>query len=135
VIVELSAVNWLAVVAAAVSAFAIGGLWYSALFAKLWMAESGMTPEKAGQGNPAKIFGLSFVLTLVASYTFAVFLGPQATASFGAMAGFVAGAAWVATSFGTNYLFEHKSLRLWLVNAGYHTVQFTVMGAILGAWR
>jgi hypothetical protein len=75
------------------------------------------------------------VLTLAASFTFAVFLGPQATAAFGATAGFVAGAAWVATSFGMNYLFEHKSLRLWLVNAGYHTVQFTVMGTILGAWR
>lgn len=129
-------VNWLAVVVAAVSAFAIGALWYSpALFARSWMADSGMTEEKVAQGNPAKVFGLSFVLTLAASFTFAVFLGPQATAAFGATAGFVAGAAWVATSFGMNYLFEHKSLRLWLVNAGYHTVQFTVMGTILGAWR
>jgi hypothetical protein len=133
---DLSSVNWLAVVVAAASAFAIGGLWYSpVLFAKPWIADSGMTEQKAAQGNPAKIFGVSFVLTLVASYTFALFLGSRGTAAFGAMAGFIAGATWVASSFGINYLFEHKSLRLWLVNAGYHTVQFTVMGAILGAWR
>ena len=37
-----------------------------------------------------------------------------------------------ATSFGVNYLFEQKSLRLFLINAGYVTVQFTVMGLVLG---
>lgn len=27
-----------------------------------------------------------------------------------------------------NYLFERKSMTLFLVNGGYHTVQFTLMG-------
>ena len=54
--------------------------------------------------------------------------------AFGAGAGFAAGFAWVAASFGVNYLFEAKSCKLFLVNGGYHTVQFTVMGAILGVW-
>jgi hypothetical protein len=31
-------------------------------------------------------------------------------------------------------LFEHKSLKLFLVNGGYHTVQFTVIGLVLGLW-
>ena len=30
------AINWLAVIAAAASSFLLGGLWYSALFAKAW---------------------------------------------------------------------------------------------------
>ncbi len=42
------------------------------------------------------------------------------------------GLFWVATSFGVNYLFELKSLKLWLINAGYHTLQFTLYGLIFG---
>ena len=38
----------------------------------------------------------------------------------------------IATSFGVNYLFEQKSLKLWFINAGYHSVQFTLYGLIFG---
>jgi CRISPR/Cas system-associated protein endoribonuclease Cas2 len=31
-----------------------------------------------------------------------------------------------------NYLFEQKSFKLWLINAGYHSLQFTVYGLIFG---
>jgi hypothetical protein len=41
----------------------------------------------------------------------------------------------VAASFGINYLFEQKSFTLFLVNGGYHTVQFTLYGLILGLWH
>jgi hypothetical protein len=30
------------------------------------------------------------------------------------------------------YLFEGRSLKLWLINAGYFTLMFTIMGALLG---
>ena len=43
-----------------------------------------------------------------------------------------AGLCWVAASFGINYLFERRPLGLWLINGGYHTLQFTVFGLILG---
>ena len=33
----------------------------------------------------------------------------------------------------TGYLFERRSFKLWTINAGYHTVQFTLIGAIIGA--
>ena len=36
---------------------------------------------------------------------------------------------------GVVYLFEQRPLKLWLVNAGYMTVAFSVMGAILALWR
>jgi hypothetical protein len=50
-------------------------------------------------------------------------------------AGFAAGLCWVAAAFGTNYLFEHRSLKLFLINGGYVTLQFTAIGAILGFWH
>ena len=45
------------------------------------------------------------------------------------------GLAFVATSYGINYLFASKPLRLYLIDAGYVAALMTIMGAILGAWR
>jgi hypothetical protein len=133
---SISGLNYGAVLVAAVLAFVIGGAWYSpALFGKAWQRETGLSDAQLQAGNPAKIFGLSFVLALVAAFVFALFLGPKPALGRATSAGAMAGIAWVSTSFGINYLFEHKSLTLFLVNAGYHTVQFTTMGLVLGLWH
>jgi hypothetical protein len=129
-------INWLAALAAGVSSFVVGGLWYSpALFGKAWQRETGLTDEQLKAGNPAKIFGGSLVLSVAAAVMFAMFLGPNPALGFATGAGFAAGLFWVAASFGINYLFEHKGLRLFLINGGYHTVQFTVFGLVLGLWH
>jgi len=125
-------VNYLAVVIAAVASFLSGGLWYSnALFGKAWQRESGVTDEQIKNGNMAKIFGLSLVLSLLAAWVFALFLGPRPPVALGLGAGFSAGLCWVAASFGINYLFERRSFKLFLINGGYHTLQFTIIGLTL----
>ena len=129
-------VNYLAVLAAAVATFALGGLWYSpALFGKAWQREAGVTEEKMKSANMTLIFGLTFVLALIAAWVFALFLGPRPPMALGLGAGFSAGLCWVAASLGINYLFERKSLKLWLINGGYHTLQFTIIGLILALWH
>lgn len=128
-------VNWLAVAAAAIAAFLLGGIWYSpVLCGRVWMRETGLTEPELAERSPALVFGVSFVLALVAAAVLAMFLGPEVTPAFGAGAGAAAGIAWVGTSFGINYLFERRSLALWLVNAGYHALQFTLTGLVLGLW-
>ncbi len=126
-------INWLAVLAAATSSFLLGGVWYSALFAKQWQTAAGLSDEAIKNGNMALIFGGSFVLALIASASFAMFLGNEIDAMTGALYGLTAGLCWVAASFGINYLFERKNLALFLINGGYHTLQFTLIGLILGA--
>lgn len=64
-----------------------------------------------------------------------MFLGSSSTLGTGAFYGFLAGFGWVAMSFAINDLFEQRSFKLLAINAGYHTVGFTLMGAILGAWH
>ena len=127
--------NIWAVLVAAVSAFVLGGLWYSPmLFGKPWQREAGVSEEQMKNANMGLIFGLAFVLSLVASLVFALFLGPRPPVSLGLGAGFAAGLCWVGASFGINYLFERKSLKLFLINGGYHTLQFTLIGLILALW-
>lgn len=129
-------INWLAVIAAAISTFALGGLWYSpVMFFKAWQRSAGLTDEQLQKGHPGKIYGGAFVLSLIAAAVFALFIGPKPDVGFATAAGFSAGLCWVATSFGINYLFERKGFCLFLVNGGYHTVQFTLFGLILGLWH
>ena len=126
-------VNWLAVFLAALSAFVLGGLWYGPLFGKAWLRLNGKPEGSPMEGHPAKIFGGSFVFALIAAAVFAMFLGREADLAFGTAVGAAAGLGWVATSFGINYLFAGRKLGLLLVDGGYHTLQFTLYGAIIGA--
>jgi hypothetical protein len=130
----MPALNWLAIVAAAISAFVLGGLWYGPLFRHAWCREAGVDPN-ATPGHPARIFGGAFVLSLVAAAAFAMFLGPQPALGFALATGASAGLCWVAASFGINYLFAGRSLKLWLIDGGYHTLQFTLYGLVLGLWH
>src|SRR6478752_4298534 len=128
--------NYWAILVSALSTFLIGGVWYSpALFGKAWMRENGFTEESMKNANMIKIFGLAFVLGLVAAVNLAMFMGPENNPAMGAMWGFLAGFGWVATFIGTHYLFERRSFTLFLINAGYSIVALTVMGVILAAWK
>lgn len=127
-------INFAAVFVAALSAFIVGGIWYGPLFSKPWMAETGMTEEKARQGHPAITFGLSFILMLVAATALAMILGKKSIVA-GIIHGILLAIAFVATTMGVNDLFERRSFKLWSINAGYNLVAFTLMGAILGAWH
>ncbi len=126
--------NWLAVIAAAVSAFVLGGLWYGPLFKNVWCREAGIDPA-AAPPHQARIFALAFVCSLLSALMFELFLPHTATASQGASVGFVVGFFFVAMSFGINYAFAQRSLKLWMIDSGYHILQFTLYGLILGAWH
>ena len=129
-------VNWIAVLLCGVSSLVLGGIWYSPLlFGKTWQRLSGISDEQAKSGNMAMIFGGAFVLSLIAAAVFAMFLGPDMSVGAATAAGFAAGLCWVAASYGISYLFEHRPLRLWLINGGYHVLQFTAFGLILGLMR
>lgn len=129
-------INVWAVLAAGVSSMVLGGLWYSpVLFGKAWSAASGVTEAQQKSANMAKIMGTAFLLAVIGAAVFAMFLGPKPAFGFATAAGLAAGLCWVAGSFGINYLFEQRSMRLFLINGGYHTVQYTLIGAVLGLWH
>lgn len=130
-------VNWLAVIAAAVSMFVIGGIWYSPLlFDKAWQRAANLSDEDIARGNPAVIFGGAFVLTLIMAANLAFFIaGPEVTLGFAIGAAVAAGLGWAALSVGVLSLFERRPLSYFLINGGYLTIGFAAMGLVLGLWR
>ena len=129
----MSNVNILAVIVAALSIFALGGLWYSTpVFGAAWRRAAG-GPEI--QGHPAKVFGLSFLFALAAAFAYALLVPPPSSSVMALSQGLLVGAGVVAASFGINYQFANRPTILWLIDGGYHTVQFAIYGVLLGLWR
>jgi len=131
----LIAVNWWAVIVAAVVYFLLGAVWYSVLFAKKWMELRELKEEDIGDPNPI-IFLWSFVLQFVATLSLALFILAMGvyTGIEGAIVGFGAGAGIVFTLAGTTGLFSDTKLGLHFIDNGYHVVGLTIAGAILGWW-
>jgi hypothetical protein len=134
---DASNINYLAVLAAAVSTFLIGGLWYSPLlFGKAWMRANNFNDADVQTFSKARMFGWSFVFSLVMAINLAMFLaGPGTNITWGMAAGALGGFGWVAMAIAIIGVFENRSLAYILINGGYMTVAFVVMGAIIGAWR
>jgi Protein of unknown function (DUF1761) len=128
--------NLWAILLSAVSAFVLGGLWYSpVLFGKAWRRANRFDGDQP-PASSARVFAISFVLALVMAVNLAMFLNDAKTnLVWGAMAGFLAGFGWVAMGLGIVSLFERRPWTYVLVNGGYLTLALVLMGAILGGWR
>jgi hypothetical protein len=123
-------IDWIAVVVATVSAFILGGLWYSPfLFAKPWMAGARLTEAEAS-GNMPAVFGQAAVAAFITAAAFGSFVGNTLTIKDGLVAGAVTGFGLVAASLALNYAFERRPLSLLLINGGYYIVQFVLYGVI-----
>lgn len=143
---EMTSINWLAVLVAGISAFVLGGVWYSPmLFGNAWMKENKFTEEQLKSSNKTKIFGWAFVLSLIMAANLAMFLADtpaectgncaqKTDITWGTIAGFLAG-IWGFAAIAIAALFEQKTARYIFINGGYALVALTLMGAIIGVWR
>lgn len=124
-------IDWIAVGAATVSAFVLGGIWYSPLlFARPWMAGAKLT-EADAQSNMGAVFGQAFVAAFITAVAFGFFVGGgPATIVDGIKIGAFTGFGLVAASLALNYAFERRPLSLLLINGGYYVVQFVLYGVI-----
>jgi hypothetical protein len=128
-------INYLAVGLAALSAFFLGFFWYTIIFAKPWQKEIGMKNKDGNAETPnlGRLLIGSLILEIIMAFNLAAFIGKDADWAFGLSAGLATGLGFVSLAFGVNYLFEGRSFKHWLINAGYNTLVFAVMGLIIGA--
>lgn len=134
---DASNINYFAVVVAALSTFLLGGLWYSPLlFGKAWMRANNFSEQDLQTFSKARMFGWSSVFSLIMALNLAMFLAaPGTNLTWGITAGALAGFGWVAMAIAIIGVFENRSWAYVLINGGYMTVAFVVMGAIIGVWR
>jgi hypothetical protein len=137
---DLAKINIWAVLVAALIAFFIGGLWYTALFGKLWVRLHGYSEEKVKQMqaamSPPLFFGGMFLSYLVLSFALAVlltgFTDPNVLTGLALGLVFWIGAAAVAM---TGQIASDRSNGIYLIDTGCNLVYLIFMGALLGFWR
>ena len=130
----MATMNWLGIVVAALSAFALGGIWYGPLFRHAWCREAGVDPASKPR-HPSHVFARAFVASFIAAAAFDWLIGPAPGLRMAIIDGVVVGLGVVAMSFALNYGFAARSFKLWLIDGGYHTLQFTLYGVIIGLWQ
>jgi hypothetical protein len=79
----------------------------------------------------------ALVASLISAFVLALFLHWMRAegAHVGAITGFHVWLGFVATVQFTAALFTKQSMKLFAINTGYQLVCYSVMGAILGAWK
>lgn len=125
-----------AVASAAVAGYVLGAIWYAPpVFGNSWMAALGKTKDQLG--SPAMAMGITFVTCLISAWILAVILMRVGVGSGlgGAVAGLGVGIGIYGSSLYSDSLFAGFSFRYVLIQVGYRSLQFALMGAILGAWR
>ena len=136
---DLSTINFLALLVVTVISFAFGSIWYGPLFGKKWQKELGFTDEYIKEGNMAKIFGSSFILILCMNFGLAFILSfvdrPEFSALDGAMYGGFIGLFFIGTSTGVNMLYQRQSISLWAIDSFYKIIYLTISGSILAVWK
>lgn len=136
----ISQINHVAVAAAAVVFFIIGSLWFSALFQSMWVEELKEHDVKLKNHDSAVLrtkMILTFVSNYIASYAvaFLVIMTDSVTAHSGFMLGTIAAIGFIATAIASVFIWENRSLRLFLIDAGYPAVGIIVASMILSVWR
>ena len=124
--------NWLAIGLGTVAFFAVGALWYTVLFGKAWQKAVGLSDEQLKTGaNMPLIFGTCFVLEFVVVLTLGhlyAFLHASDHVKMMIATGF--GLAIMSPAVGINYLYQRKSLKLFLIDAGHFVVGMVVVGYV-----
>ena len=134
--IDLGALNWLAVVVAAIAAYALGAVYYMAL-AKPWMAVAKLTREQIEGSDNKTAYGLAALASIIGAVVLAILV--QATgaenAGEGLLLGLVVGIIVTGVGQIPNYAFQYRGAKLFVIDAGYPLLQMLLGGAILGGWQ
>ncbi len=130
---DFAGTNYLAIVIAAVAAFAFGAVYYGALGTP-WMKAARIDP--ASVKMTAGPFVTSFVCELIMAWVLAGVIGHlgtgQVTLWNGVVSGFFIWAGFIATTIAVNQRYQGFGWDLTLIDAGHWLGVAVVMGAVIG---
>ncbi len=131
--------NALPSLVAAIAYFILGAIWYMPqVFGKTWMQHTFGTTQMSSEQK--KGMGMAMLGSFIAAAIGACILRNVLlimgvdNAMDGARYALYLSIGFIIVVMFTDSLYSHKKLSLLAINAGYHTVGYVLMGAILGAW-
>jgi hypothetical protein len=124
--------------AAAVAKMALGSVWYSnALFFQPWIRMSEISEQQVRQ-RLGKALAVDYIGSVLMALALAhVIRWGEAEPNkvvVGLFAAFLCWLGFVAFTSINIVTYEHKPLKLYLLNNGYQLVSMLIMGVILAVW-
>jgi len=133
-------VNILAVLLAGVASMMVGFGWYSpAILGKQWMKERGLTKDslQKGQKEMGKLYGLSFVVSLITAYVLAHVMALSVNFyGYSLVSTGLITATWMWLGFVmpvqvTATIFGSKNWKLLAIDTGYQLASLISMAVVL----
>ncbi len=144
---DFSSINWLAVLVCVIVQVIVGSTYFSmkGFFPMWWEAIGKPKMTQAQTSAPAQAMITPFAIVIGAALVISIFMAllvnamgkitaGGSTLASGATGGFLLWLGFVAPTSISNRVFAGQ-LKAWVIEAGYHLINFVIMGAILGAWH
>ncbi len=136
----LSHVNYVAVAVCTVIAFFLGSLWFSFLFSKIWVQELSLHNVIIQAPSQRKLFmnmSLTILKEFVTSLALAclVVMTESRTVQSGLLLGSIVAFGFIATAIGLVFTWENRSMKLFLIDAGYQMIAVVLLAVILSVWH
>jgi Protein of unknown function (DUF1761) len=130
--------DWLHILVGTLAYFALGSIWYSALFGKAWVKY-----QKIDMNNPDGRKGLGAIMTGSFIWTFIIVSGLAVIAhkldltgaQEGVKLGLLTGICFSAAALSISYLYVKKPVGLHLIDSFYHIIGQVIAAVILCIWK
>lgn len=131
-------IHWLQILVAAIAYFALGAIWYSALFQKKWIAyqKIDMNDPNIKSGTAAIMFG-SFIWMFISCIALDIIVTKLQldNALSGVKWGLLTGICFSAAAISISYLYVKKPTGLHFIDCLYHVVGQVIACVILCVWK
>jgi hypothetical protein len=136
----LASINYLAVAVSSIVFFLLGSLWFSALFGSIWAQElkrHNVTIQQPTPRNVSIKMILTFAANVLASFAMAklVILTGSNTLASGLTLGIITTLGFAVTTLASVFIWESRSLKLFLIDIGYPALGIIAAAIILSVWR
>jgi len=131
--IDLQQINVWGTVAAALAAFALGGVWFSVLFGKAWARSLGKDPKELG--SPMVAMSLFLLTALLQAFAIALLFQAAGldTTGLGLAGGLILGAIVFLSTLADAGFTGALKARWWWIQASYRLLGILLVGAIVGA--
>lgn len=131
---DTSSFNWIAIVLAGLSAWIIGGIWFSPpLFGRRWLKALGITQT----GSPAPGFVAALVISIIGALflRWVIGLANATTAIDGIAVSLIIWFAFILLPSAPSLMFTKSSPTAFAIVQAQHAIAISAMGIILAVYR
>jgi hypothetical protein len=128
-------IDWIAAIVAGVLGYFPGALWYSPLlFLKPWARELNVDLNAPRPKHAGAQIAIGLIPSIAGALVFAGLVGIRPDIYVALHVALALAGGVIATAFAIQYLYEGRGWRFWLINSGYHLLQYLIFALVLSFW-